>query len=101
MIEQLTAPFLWHSMEQHTLAAPLLVSRDYPWQVLSHLCDFIRSVGEALPTEEYENILPAVWVARTARLAENVHIDASARPNVSKSTMVSAYCAEYGRVSQT
>ena len=75
MIEQLTAPFLWHSMEQHTLAAPLLLSRDYPWQVLSHLCDFIRSVGEALPTEEYENILPAVWVARTARLAENVHID--------------------------
>ena len=69
MIEPLTARQLWHSMEAHTLAAPLLLSRDYPWQILSHLCDFVRAVGEMLPTEEYEHILPAVWVARSARLA--------------------------------
>ena len=78
MIEPLTARQLWHSMEPHTLAAPLLLSRDYPWQILSHLCDFIRAVGEMLPTEEYEHILPAVWVARGTRLAENVHIDGPA-----------------------
>ena len=75
MIEDVTARHLWYSMEAHTLAAPLLLSRDYPWQILSHLCDFIRAVGEALPADEYEHILPSVWVARTARLAENVHID--------------------------
>ena len=75
MIEDVTARRLWYSMEAHTQAAPLLLSRDYPWQILSHLCDFIRAIGEALPADEYEHILPSVWVARTARLAENVHID--------------------------
>ena len=75
MIEDVTARHLWYSMEAHTQAAPLLLSRDYPWQILSHLCDFIRAVGEALPADEYEHILPSAWVARTARLAENVHID--------------------------
>ncbi len=74
MIEQLTAPFLWHSIEQHTLAAPLLLGRDYPWQVLSHLCDFIRAVGERLPQDEYEHVSDSVWVARTARLAATAHV---------------------------
>lgn len=78
MIEQLTAHSLFHSMDQHTLAAPLLVSRDYPWQVLSHLCDFIRALGQQLPADEYEQVSAGVWVARTARLAATLHIDSPA-----------------------
>jgi NDP-sugar pyrophosphorylase family protein len=75
MIEVLTAHRLWHSLEQHTLAASLLVSRDYPWQILGHLCDFIRALGAQLPADEYEQVSEAVWVARTAHLATTVHID--------------------------
>lgn len=75
MIEPLTSRVLFRSAQQHTLAAPLLLGRDYPWQVLSHLCEFIRAVGSQLPSDEYEQIAQGVWVARTARLADSVHVD--------------------------
>lgn len=76
MIDQLTSCALFHSMDQRTLAAPLLVSRDYPWQILGHLCDFIRALGAQLPADEYEQLSDGIWVARTARLAATVHISA-------------------------
>ena len=78
MIEALTAHALFHSMDRHTLAAPLLVSRGYPWQILDHLCDFIRALGEGLPSDEYEHVADGVWIARTARLAATLHIDGPA-----------------------
>ena len=53
----------------HTQAAPLLGGVTYPWEVLAGLGDFIRTLGETLPTAEYDNPAPAVWVHKTARLA--------------------------------
>ena len=65
---------LWHSMELHTLAHPLLLRTDYPWQALSALPDFILALGRSLPRDEYEELLPEVWVARTAHIAPTVQL---------------------------
>lgn len=65
---------LWHSMELHTLAHPLLQRTDYPWQVLSALPDFILALGRSLPRDEYEEPFPDVWVARTAHIASTAQL---------------------------
>ena len=62
-------------MEAHTLASPLLQGNDYPWQALSGLSDFIVQLGRSLPHDEYEELLPNVWVARTAHLAPSAQIN--------------------------
>ena len=55
-------------MEEHTLAALLLQGAALPWLALSGLSDFILQLGRTLGRAEYEEILPDVWVARTARI---------------------------------
>ena len=67
-MERLQAHRLWPSMEEHTLAAPLLQGAALPWLALSGLSDFILQLGRSLGRAEYEEILPDVWVARTARI---------------------------------
>jgi NDP-sugar pyrophosphorylase family protein len=68
-MDQIKSSRLWRTMQSHTLAFPLLQSVDYPWQALSALSDFILDLGRSLPKDEYEEILPEVWVARTAHIA--------------------------------
>ena len=58
----------------HTLAAPLFEGKRYPWEILSALKDFIRKLGAALPTEEYDEIAPEVWVHKTATIAPTAQI---------------------------
>ena len=65
---------LWRDTEQHTLSFPLLQKAAYPWEILSALSDFIRTVGQQLPRDEYEQLTDGVWVARTAHIAPTAHI---------------------------
>ena len=67
-MERLQSYHLWPSIEQHTLAAPLLQGVKLPWFALSGLSDFILQLGPTLGHKDYEEILPDVWVARTARI---------------------------------
>ena len=53
----------------HTLAAPLFEGKEWPWQVLDELKDFIVKLGESLPAAEYDQPQPGVWVAKTAKVA--------------------------------
>ena len=53
----------------HTLAAPLLTSVTYPWEALEGLGDYIRSLAETLPTDEYVSPAPHVWVHKSATVA--------------------------------
>jgi len=53
----------------HTLAAPLLESRTYPWEILPLIGDFIRQTGAALPAEDYDHPAADVWVAKTASVS--------------------------------
>ena len=53
----------------HTLAAPLFEGKEWPWQVLDELKDFIVKLGESLPAGEYDQPQPGVWVAKSAKVA--------------------------------
>ena len=58
----------------HTLAQPLLAQCRYPWEVLEGIGDFIRALGPTLPKEDYDNPAPAVWIARSAKVAPTARI---------------------------
>ena len=58
----------------HTLAQPLLAQCRYPWEALEGIGDFIRALGPTLPKEDYDNPAPAVWIARSAKVAPTASI---------------------------
>ena len=60
----------------HTLAAPLLLPTEYPWEALDGIRDFILALGPTLPAEEYDQVSPGVWVARDARVAPTAYLGA-------------------------
>jgi len=58
----------------HTLAAPLLAGRTYPWEVLPLIGGFLRELGAALPESEYDHPAEFVWIAKTAKVAPTASI---------------------------
>lgn len=57
-----------------TLAEALLSKCVYPWQAVAGLREFICELSANLPKDEYEQILPGVWVARDAVIAPSAYI---------------------------
>lgn len=53
----------------HSIAQPLLVRHEYPWEVLPEISDFIIELGKSLPSELYTLIGDNVWVANDAKIA--------------------------------
>ena len=39
----------------HTIAAPLFEGKDYPWEVLGGIREFILTLGPALSPEEFDS----------------------------------------------
>lgn len=60
----------------HTLAADLLEETEYPWEALSKIKDFIISLGEKLPKDEYNEVSEHVWIAKDAVIYPNNYIGA-------------------------
>ena len=58
----------------HTLAAPLLGKKEYPWEALAEIGPYIREQGEALSPDEYGSPRPGVWIHKTARVAPSAFI---------------------------
>ncbi len=61
---------------KHTLAEEYLKRFTYPWEALSGLKDFIRSLGASLDREEYIEATPEVWVHKTANVAPTAYLGA-------------------------
>lgn len=61
-----------------TMAAELLDSEQYPWEVLPKIGSFIIKLGEQLPAEEYEKRGENVWIAKTAKVAPTAFINGPA-----------------------
>lgn len=59
----------------HTIAAPLLQSTAYPWEVLSLIGDFIKEYGALLDPAFYESDGNGVYVAKNAKIAPSAHVD--------------------------
>lgn len=49
----------------HTIAKLLFEQNTYPWEILPKLSEFIVSIGERLPKDEYVHVGKAVWVHKS------------------------------------
>lgn len=53
----------------HTIAKDIFEGKEYPWQVLPLIHDFILQLGSLLNPEVYEKIGEDIWVAKSAKVA--------------------------------
>lgn len=74
-MEELKTKFLFLN-KSASLAYDFLQSFEYPWQALPFIKDYITELGATLPTEEYEEISPQVWVARDSRVEKSAYVGA-------------------------
>lgn len=58
----------------HTIAAELFADKQYPWQVLPEIKDFILALGSRLPAEEYHSPSEGVWIAYDATVFPSAYI---------------------------
>ena len=54
---------------QETIAAKLFEGKEYPWEVLPFIHDFILELGETLSEEKYEKRGEDIWIAKNAKVA--------------------------------
>ncbi len=52
----------------HTLAKLLFEQTTYPWEVLPKISEFIVSLGERLPKDEYVHVGKAVWIHKSVNI---------------------------------
>lgn len=57
-----------------TIAKDIFEDITFPWEVLPLIKDFIRTLGESLPEEEYEHPAEDIWIAKTASVAKTASI---------------------------
>lgn len=58
-----------------TVVKGIFEHRPRPWDALPHLQDYIRSHGDALPYDEYDEIAENVWVHVSAYVSPTCRID--------------------------
>ncbi len=58
----------------HSRAADLLRSKEYPWEILDKVKEFILDLGESLPQEEFDRIESDIWIAKDAKVAASSYI---------------------------
>ena len=59
-----------------TIAARIFDGKEYPWEVLDDISDFILNLGPQLPPEEYDHPKDGVWIAKDAVVFESAYIGA-------------------------
>ena len=57
-----------------TIAAPLFEGKEYPWEVLPEISDFIKKLGPTLDKEKYEQKGEDIWVAKNATVFESAYL---------------------------
>jgi NDP-sugar pyrophosphorylase family protein len=60
---------------EETISKEFMHSTEYPWQLLPHIADYIKKLGESLSTQAFDRTGPYVWVAKSATVAETAKID--------------------------
>ncbi len=51
-----------------TIAAPIFRGKEFPWEALDDIGDFILKLGPSLLADEFDNPSEGVWVSRQARI---------------------------------
>ena len=66
---------LYPTLEEHSLAHPLLQQSSYPWEALAGISQFVRKLGVTLG-DEYQLRDDAVWIHRDAVVAASAYLGA-------------------------
>ncbi len=56
-----------------TIAQELLETKEYPWEVLADIKDFIKKIGEKLPLDKFEKRGDYVWIAKSAKVTPSAY----------------------------
>lgn len=59
-----------------SVAFPYLAHYTYPWEALAAITQIIEKIVKDLPREEFYELSPNVWVAKSARIAKSAYIGA-------------------------
>lgn len=57
-----------------TIAAGLFDGKEYPWEALGDIGDFIISLGKSLPADKFYNPSENVWIAKNANVYPSAYI---------------------------
>ena len=57
-----------------TIAKPLFDGKQYPWEVLDGIKDYILELGPTLPADEFDNPAEGVWVAKDAKVFASAYL---------------------------
>ncbi|MDF2820917.1 MAG: UDP-N-acetylglucosamine pyrophosphorylase [Clostridiales bacterium] len=60
---------------RETLAARIFDNKQYPWEVLGLIGDFIIELGSTLSEEEFEQKGDQIWIHKTAKVAPTAYIN--------------------------
>lgn len=58
-----------------TIAASLFEQKEYPWEVLSEISNYIMKLGTTLDTEKYEKRGENIWIAKNAKVAPTAFLN--------------------------
>lgn len=57
-----------------TIAAKLFDGLTYPWEALPGISDFILTIGNTLPEDEFDRIGDDIWIAKNAKVAKTAFL---------------------------
>ena len=60
---------------EKTIARELFESREYPWELLPLISDYIMKLGETLDPEKFTKIGDNIWVAKSAKIAPTASLN--------------------------
>ena len=57
-----------------TIAADYMKTKEYPWELLAGIKDYIIELGNSLPADKYEKRGENVWIAKSAKVFDSAYI---------------------------
>ena len=60
---------------EHTIAKDIFVGKQYPWEVLPDIGDFILKLGNTLSLDEFDHPADNVWIAKDATVFPSAYIN--------------------------
>jgi len=61
-------------IEKASIAYSYISEYRYPWEVLAHIEEIIRKIGEELSEAKFERAGEDIWIAKTAKIAKSASI---------------------------
>ena len=58
-----------------TIAADLFTGKEYPWEVLSEISEFILKLGGTLDANKFDKVADNIWIAKSAKVAPTACIN--------------------------